>query len=42
MWVFDPKISDYVNIETGQIMINYMPSDDLSKILLNNIDIQQN
>jgi plasmid rolling circle replication initiator protein Rep len=38
MWIFDSEISDYVNIESGQIMTNYLPDNELVKIISKNID----
>jgi len=36
-WCFDTNIADYVNVETGQVMTNYLP-DQALEILLRDID----
>lgn len=38
-WVYDPVQCDYVNVDTGQIMTNYIPDTDLDEIL-NDIDLK--
>jgi len=40
-WVYDPKLADYVNSETGQIMTNYIPNGELD-LIINNIDTDLN
>lgn len=32
-WCFDSNIADYVNMETGQVMTNYMPDHGLESML---------
>ena len=39
-WKFAAHQTDYVDIETGEMMLNYIPSNDLIDLLKNNIDIE--
>ncbi len=39
-WVYDPKITDYVNTSTGQVMTQYVPDEELESILDEGIDLE--
>jgi len=39
-WVYDTNIADYINIETGQLMTNFIPDIELETII-SNINKQQ-
>ena len=37
-WVYESSLTDWVNIDTGQIMTQYMPDQELKNIINNRID----
>jgi len=38
-WIFYSKVSDWFNIETGELLTNYSPTDELKFLLRKNVDI---